>query len=71
MMDSGGMERPLDKAQEMVSKDGNKNMPLNPIEDAVINRPQGKLVFQALKGRFHLGEHVVKLPMLRVGKIRS
>ena len=71
VMDSGGMERPLDNAQKMVSKDGHKNMPLNPLGNAVINRAQGKFVFEALKGRFHLGEHVVKLPELGVGKIRS
>ncbi|MGQ9484975.1 MAG: hypothetical protein ACUVSA_08340 [Desulfosoma sp.] len=65
------MERPLDNAQEMVSKDGHQNMPLNPLGDAVINRPQGKLLFQASKGRFHLGEHVIELPKLRVGKILS
>ncbi|MGQ9796992.1 MAG: hypothetical protein ACUVR9_11495 [Desulfosoma sp.] len=56
MMDSGGTERPLDNAREMVKKDGHKNMPLNPLGDGVINRPQGRLVFQASKGRFYLDE---------------
>lgn len=71
MMDPGCMERSSDNAQEMVRKDRHKNMPLNPLGDAVIDRPRGKLVFEASKGGFHVGEHVVELPELGVGKIRS